>query len=68
MLIYLFFDLEKHLALLENLREFKKMLAGIGQDNSELSGGLECFDVVQSRMIVDYINTRSVYAITNGDV
>ena len=42
----------------ENLFEFKKMFAGIGQDNPEVSGGLDFFDVEKSKEVADYVNVR----------
>lgn len=42
------------MSLGENLKEFKKLLAGIGVENCSLNGGLECFNVNQAKMITDY--------------
>lgn len=47
---------EKNMTLLENLKEFKKMLVGIGQENCETSGGLECFNIKQAKDISDYVH------------
>ena len=42
------------MTLTENFNAFKKLLSGIGVDNCSLSGGLECFNVNQAKMITDY--------------
>jgi len=49
--------------MLDNLKEFKKMLAGIGiEPNPETpikSGGLDgIFDVAQAKAITEYVHTR----------
>ena len=41
---------------MENLSFLKKLFAGIGMENCELSGGLECFDIKQAKLISDYMN------------
>ncbi|KAK3739821.1 hypothetical protein QZH41_009067 [Actinostola sp. cb2023] len=46
---------EKHMTLAENLKAFKGLLAGIGVEHCSLSGGLECFDVNQAKIITDYL-------------
>jgi len=42
------------MSLVENFKEFKRLLAGIGVENCSLNGGLECFDVNQAKTITDY--------------
>ncbi|XP_067657637.1 ciliary-associated calcium-binding coiled-coil protein 1-like isoform X2 [Haliotis asinina] len=48
---------EKHLSLVENLKEMKKMLVGIGAENGPdmQYGGLEFFDVNQAKDITNYL-------------
>ena len=43
------------MTLAENLKAFKGLLAGIGVEHCSLSGGLECFDVNQAKIITDYL-------------
>ncbi len=57
---YLWIFSEKHLSIVENLKEYKKMLVGIGMDHAETSGGLDCFDINQAKAITDYLYIRSV--------
>ncbi|CAD5118917.1 DgyrCDS7592 [Dimorphilus gyrociliatus] len=48
---------EKHISLVENLKELKKYFAGIAMnDTVELSGGLECFDLNQAKDILTFLN------------
>ncbi len=42
----------------ENLKEFKKMLIGIGQENVENPGGLECMTVAHAKAIANYVHIR----------
>lgn len=51
---------EKHLSLVENLKEMKKMLVGIGAESGPdmQYGGLEFFDVNQAKEITNYLYTR----------
>ena len=45
--------------LVENLKELKKMLTGIGVDGQMAKyGGLEFFDVQKAKAITDYVYTR----------
>ena len=55
-MLFIIFLLEKHLPIVENLSFLKKLFAGIGMENCELSGGLECFDIKQAKLISDYMN------------
>ncbi|XP_071090348.1 ciliary-associated calcium-binding coiled-coil protein 1-like [Haliotis cracherodii] len=50
---------EKHLSLVENLKEMKKMLVGIGAESGPdmQYGGLEFFDVNQAKEITNYLYT-----------
>ncbi|XP_013381651.1 ciliary-associated calcium-binding coiled-coil protein 1 isoform X2 [Lingula anatina] len=48
---------DKHLSMVDNLKEFKKMLVGVGQENPESPGGLEFFDLNQAKMVADYLHT-----------
>lgn len=52
-----FHILEKHMHILDNLKELKDMVAGIGQPEAETPGGLDCFDSAQARTIVQYFHT-----------
>ena len=51
---------EKHLNMLDNLREFKKMLVGIGMEpqTDQPSGGLDCLDVTQAKALTNYLHIR----------
>ena len=53
-------NVEKQMAIVDNLKELKKMMTGVGQEGPEHSGGLECFSVEQVKLITDYIHRRSV--------
>ena len=53
-------NVEKQMTIVENLKELKRMMTGVGQEGSEHSGGLECFSVQQVKLITDYIHRRSV--------
>ena len=55
MLIY--FSTEKHLTLVDNVNEMKKMFVGIGLDDVRATG-LDFFDIPQSKIITDYIYSR----------
>nr|XP_002739841.1 PREDICTED: uncharacterized protein C10orf107-like isoform X1 [Saccoglossus kowalevskii] len=46
---------ESKMTLVDNLKEFKKMLPGIGNENSDISGGLDFFDINQAKTITDYL-------------
>ncbi|XP_077992718.1 ciliary-associated calcium-binding coiled-coil protein 1-like isoform X2 [Glandiceps talaboti] len=46
---------DKKMSLVDNLKEFKKMLIGIGNENSEFSGGLDFFDISQAKTLTDYL-------------
>jgi len=46
---------DKQMTVVDNLKEFKKMLVGIGQETPEISGGLDCFDISQAKLITDYM-------------
>ena len=46
--------------MVENLSFFKKLFAGVGLENCEQSGGLECFDVKQAKLISDYMHETCV--------
>ena len=48
------------MTVVDNLKEFKKMLVGIGQETPEISGGLDCFDISQAKLITDYMASRYV--------
>ena len=52
-----FYITEKHLHILDNLKEFKDMMSGVGQAESETSGGLDCFDSSQAKAIFEYFHT-----------
>ncbi|XP_031564152.1 ciliary-associated calcium-binding coiled-coil protein 1-like isoform X2 [Actinia tenebrosa] len=45
---------DKHMSLAESLVEFKRLLVGIGMENCPKSGGLECFDISQAKVITNY--------------
>ena len=47
------------MTIIDNLKEYKKMLVGIGHESPETSGGLDCFDVNQAKLITDYVAARS---------
>ncbi|XP_001628945.2 ciliary-associated calcium-binding coiled-coil protein 1 [Nematostella vectensis] len=51
---------EKQLSLVESLKEFRNLLVGIGVENCPKTGGLECFDVSQAKLITDYF-TESLF-------
>ncbi|XP_067858869.1 ciliary-associated calcium-binding coiled-coil protein 1 isoform X2 [Heptranchias perlo] len=46
---------DKHLPLLDNLKEFTKVMAKIGQSRSEKSGDVEFFTVDQAKAIINYM-------------
>ncbi|ELT90412.1 hypothetical protein CAPTEDRAFT_221472 [Capitella teleta] len=48
---------EKHLGMVQNLLEYKKMLVGIGVElgPDQTGGGLECLDIGQAKMLTDYL-------------
>ncbi|XP_067909417.1 ciliary-associated calcium-binding coiled-coil protein 1 isoform X3 [Heterodontus francisci] len=46
---------EKHLPLLDNLKELKKVMTEIVQSSSEMSGGGEFFTVDQAKAIISYM-------------
>lgn len=48
---------EKNLSRVDNLKELKKLLAGVGVDNPEITGGLDFFTVEQAKNILDYLST-----------
>ncbi|XP_074642825.1 ciliary-associated calcium-binding coiled-coil protein 1-like isoform X2 [Tubulanus polymorphus] len=45
---------DKNMSLVENLIELKKCLRGVGQENPEQTGGLDCFNMDQGKAISDY--------------
>ena len=49
---------EKQMNIVDNLSEMKKSLMGVGVDHCEGSGGLECFEVNQAKLITQYMHTR----------
>ena len=49
---------EKQMAIVDNIRELKKMITGIGQEGGESSGGLECFSVEQAKPVTDYVQKK----------
>ncbi|XP_050395559.1 ciliary-associated calcium-binding coiled-coil protein 1 isoform X2 [Patella vulgata] len=49
---------DKHMTMVENLKEFQKMMVGIGVEQSVVpSGGLEFFDINQAKMITEYVSS-----------
>ncbi|XP_067996196.1 ciliary-associated calcium-binding coiled-coil protein 1 [Melanerpes formicivorus] len=46
---------DKHMTLVENLKELGKAMAGIGETDSEVSGYLNFFSIEQAKSIVDYL-------------
>ncbi|XP_078668428.1 ciliary-associated calcium-binding coiled-coil protein 1-like isoform X2 [Branchiostoma floridae x Branchiostoma belcheri] len=51
---------EKQMSLVDNLKELKKMLVGIGQENPEVTGGLDFFNTDQAKLLTNYI-TESLF-------
>eukprot|EP00058_Branchiostoma_floridae_P023607 XP_002609097.1 hypothetical protein BRAFLDRAFT_91070 [Branchiostoma floridae] len=51
---------EKQMSLVDNLKELKKMLVGIGQETPEVTGGLDFFNTDQAKLLTDYI-TKSLF-------
>ncbi|XP_060097083.1 ciliary-associated calcium-binding coiled-coil protein 1 isoform X2 [Heteronotia binoei] len=45
----------QHMTLVENIQEFRRTMAGIGQCRSEKSGGFEFFTVDQAKAIIGYL-------------
>ena len=53
----LFFSLsEKHMNMVDNVNELKKMLVGIGLDDVK-SAGLDFFDLSHAKLITEYVYT-----------
>ncbi|XP_070540003.1 ciliary-associated calcium-binding coiled-coil protein 1-like isoform X2 [Ptychodera flava] len=46
---------EKKMSVVDNLKEFKKMVAGVGNENCEFTGGLDFFDINQAKTVTDYL-------------
>ncbi|CAH1785095.1 unnamed protein product [Owenia fusiformis] len=46
---------ERHLTVVENICEYKKMLVGIGQESPEETGGLNFFDISQAATLNEYL-------------
>ena len=55
--IFIYFSTEKHMTLVDNVNEMKKMFVGIGLDDVRATG-LDFFDIPQSKIITDYIYSR----------
>lgn len=43
--------------ILDNLKEFKDMMSGVGQTDTETPGGLDCFEPAQAKSIAEYFHT-----------
>jgi len=48
---------EKHMHILDNIRELKMMMSGVGAVETETPGGLDIFDSTQAKKIADYFHT-----------
>ncbi|XP_064630369.1 ciliary-associated calcium-binding coiled-coil protein 1-like isoform X2 [Lineus longissimus] len=46
---------DKQMTMVDNLKQFKKSLAGIGQDAPEVYGGMEFFDINQAKAVSDFV-------------
>uniref|UniRef100_A0A663N3U8 Ciliary associated calcium binding coiled-coil 1 n=1 Tax=Athene cunicularia TaxID=194338 RepID=A0A663N3U8_ATHCN len=46
----------KHMTLVDNLKELGRALAGIGETDSERSGDLNFFSIEQAKAVIDYLN------------
>ncbi|ESO95106.1 hypothetical protein LOTGIDRAFT_203888 [Lottia gigantea] len=48
---------EKHMSIIENIKELQKMLVGIGVEHAiQPSGGLQFFNIQQAKLISDYVS------------
>uniref|UniRef100_A0A8B9QFL9 Ciliary associated calcium binding coiled-coil 1 n=1 Tax=Apteryx owenii TaxID=8824 RepID=A0A8B9QFL9_APTOW len=47
---------DKHMTLVDNIKELGRKMAGIGGTHSEGSGGLDFFSVEQAKAVIDYLN------------
>ncbi|XP_074687727.1 ciliary-associated calcium-binding coiled-coil protein 1 [Strix aluco] len=47
---------DKHMTLVDNLKELGRALAGIGETDSERSGDLNFFSIEQAKAVIDYLN------------
>lgn len=62
---FLKFISEQHMAMVDNLKEFKKMLIGIEPNHPNIrSSGLDFFNTTQAKRIATYINTRFLISCT----
>ena len=48
---------EKHMTMVDNVNELKKMFVGIGIEDVR-AAGLDFFDVQQTKLITDYVYSR----------
>uniref|UniRef100_A0A8C8AQ04 CBCO1 protein n=1 Tax=Otus sunia TaxID=257818 RepID=A0A8C8AQ04_9STRI len=47
---------DKHMTLVDNLKELGRALAGIGETDSERSGDLNFFSIEQAKAVIDYLS------------